>query len=106
MEGERFKDDRAVAWRQDPLSLPFPSVPPCGDFQKEPEMRIQIDRDLCIGAGSCVKIAPGVFQLDEEHKARVVAPNDGDEDAIWEAAQNCPTTAIILQDAAGKQLYP
>ena len=69
-------------------------------------MRIQIDRDLCIGAGSCVKIAPDVFQLDAEHKACVLDSNDENEDAIWEAAQNCPTTAIILQDAAGKQLYP
>lgn len=34
--------------------------------------KIVIDRDLCIGAASCVTIMPGVFQLDEENKAVIV----------------------------------
>jgi ferredoxin len=69
-------------------------------------MRIQVDRDLCITAGSCVEIAPEVFQIDDEHKAYVVDPDGADEDTIWEAAESCPTFAIILEDEDGKQLYP
>jgi ferredoxin len=69
-------------------------------------MRIKVDRDLCIAASSCVDIAPKVFQIDDEHKAYVVDPNGADEDTIWEAAESCPTTAIILEDENGKQLYP
>jgi ferredoxin len=69
-------------------------------------MRIHVDRDLCIGAGSCVQIAPAVFQLDDEHKAIVLDPNGADEDTIFEAAESCPTLAITLEDENGKQLYP
>jgi ferredoxin len=69
-------------------------------------MRIRVDRDLCITAGSCVEIAPEVFQIDNERKAYVVDPNGADEDTIFEAAESCPTSAIILEDASGKQVYP
>jgi len=69
-------------------------------------LRIRVDRDLCITAGSCVEIAPKVFQIDDERKAYVVDPNGADEDTIFEAAESCPTSAIILEDENGKQLYP
>jgi ferredoxin len=68
--------------------------------------RIRVDRVVCFTAGSCVEIAPEVFQIDEARKAYVVDPNGADEDTIFEAAESCPTAAIILEDADGKQLYP
>ncbi len=68
--------------------------------------KIVIDRDLCIGAASCVTIAPGVFQLDEENKAYVVNPEGADNDTIILAAQSCPTKAILLYDEDGNQIYP
>jgi ferredoxin len=69
-------------------------------------MRIRVDRDLCITAGSCVEIAPQFFQIDDERKAYVVDSNGADEDTIFEAAESCPTSAIILEDENGNQLYP
>lgn len=68
--------------------------------------KIYVDRDLCIGAASCVAIAPGVFQLDEENKAYVVDQHSADNETILLAAQSCPTKAIILIDEEGKQVYP
>lgn len=68
--------------------------------------KIYVDRDLCIGAASCVAIAPGVFQLDEENIAYVVNQNAADNETILLAAQSCPTKAIILIDEEGKQIYP
>lgn len=68
--------------------------------------KIYVDRDLCIGAASCVAIAPGVFQLDDENKAYVVDQNAADNETILLAAQSCPTKAIILIDEDGKQVYP
>ncbi len=32
-------------------------------------MKVRVDRDLCIGVGNCVALAPTVFKLDEENKA-------------------------------------
>ncbi len=83
--------------------------------------KITVDRNLCIGAASCVAIAPGVFELDAENKA-VIMKNDGtadsgpveygvlreaaDHDMLMLAAQSCPTKAIILHDEEGNQIYP
>lgn len=69
--------------------------------------RIKIDRDLCIGAASCVALAMKTFQLDSENKA-VVLDEDGDTaEAIKLAAESCPTKAIILEDSeTGDQEYP
>ena len=68
--------------------------------------KIYVDRELCIGAASCVAIAPGVFQLDEENKAYVVSPEGADDETILLAAQSCPTRAISLYDKDGKKIYP
>ena len=68
--------------------------------------KIVVDRDLCIGAASCVAIAPGVFALDEQNKAYVVNPDGADHETILLAAQSCPTRAIILFDKDGNQIYP
>src|SRR3989344_5889659 len=40
--------------------------------------RIKVDRNLCIGAASCVALAMKTFALDSENKA-IVLDMDGDE---------------------------
>lgn len=69
-------------------------------------MRIEIKRDLCIGAASCLAVAPGVFELDSEMKAIVKDQNAADGATILEAARACPTVAIYLYDDDGKQVFP
>lgn len=66
----------------------------------------KVDRDLCIGSGDCVRIAPKTFQLDAESKSVVIAQGVDSDDALKEAAQTCPVAAIILTDPTGKQVYP
>lgn len=68
--------------------------------------KIAIDRDLCIGAASCVAIAPGVFGLDKENKAYIVDLNGADNEMIITAAASCPTKAITLYDKKGNQIHP
>lgn len=68
--------------------------------------KIYVDRDLCIGAASCVAIAPEVFELDGENKAVVKNPHGADDETIMLAAKSCPTKAIILYDEEGNQIYP
>ena len=70
-------------------------------------MKPKVDRNLCVGAGNCVAIAPEVFAMDDEDMAVVVNPKGTDEDTIWKAAESCPMDAIILEDeATGEVLYP
>lgn len=69
-------------------------------------MRIEVKRDICIGAATCTAIAPDVFALDEELKAIVTNPQGADQDTILEAARSCPTLAIYIYDDADKQIFP
>ena len=39
---------------------------------------VDVDRDLCIGSGTCVRLAPGVFALDDEEISVVVDPHAAD----------------------------
>lgn len=68
---------------------------------------VTVDRNLCIGAASCIAIAPKTFVLDDEAKA-VFAPTAGEEseETILDSAKACPVAAIIIHDEAGKQVYP
>lgn len=68
--------------------------------------RIVVDRVKCIGANSCVAVAPGVFQLDDENLAYVTDPDSTDEDTIMLAAQSCPVLAVLLYDENGNKLFP
>ncbi len=69
--------------------------------------KITIDRNLCIGAGSCVAIAPQAFALDNEAKAIVLpTATTEDDNMILEAAKACPVAAIIVHDESGKQIFP
>jgi len=68
--------------------------------------KIVVDRNLCIGAASCIAVAPGVFELDGENKAVVYNDNGADPETILLAAKSCPTLAILIFDEEGNQIYP
>ncbi len=68
--------------------------------------KVVIDRDACIGAASCIAVAPGTFQLDDENLAFLVDPDAHDDETLLLAAQSCPTNAIIVYDAKGNQIWP
>ena len=68
--------------------------------------KIVIDRDLCIGAATCVTIAPGTFQMDDENKAILVDLQGNDAETVLMAAESCPTKAIFLYDEDDRQIYP
>ncbi|MBI3420763.1 MAG: ferredoxin [Candidatus Sungbacteria bacterium] len=68
--------------------------------------KIVVDRNLCIGAASCIAIAPGVFELDAQNKAVVYNEAGADAETILLAAKSCPTLAILVFDEEGNQIYP
>lgn len=61
-------------------------------------MRISIDRDRCMGSGSCGFYAPATFDLDDGLKAVVVDPAGDPPDRIRLAAESCPTNAITIEE--------
>jgi ferredoxin len=61
----------------------------------------EVDRELCIGSGTCVRLAPGVFALDEEDISVVVDPHAADISKLRLAADACPTEAIRIGEPPG-----
>lgn len=68
---------------------------------------IQVDRNTCIGAATCIVVAPEAFKLDEDGIATVTSTAlNVDDDTLFTAAQSCPTQAIRLFDSDGNQIWP
>ena len=61
-------------------------------------MRVEVDKETCIGCGVCVALAPKYFKLGEDGKSEVIKPevDPGDEDTVRTAAQSCPTGSIKI----------
>lgn len=85
-----------------------------GDFAVSPEnkskgpgkYRVKVIRSKCIGAASCVAIAPKVFVMDDKQLAYIISEDELDETKLL-AAQSCPTAAIVVEDMeTGKQIWP
>jgi len=71
------------------------------------KLKITVDRDECIGDGACVGDAPETFEMDDEDKAIVLETSGDDRETILEAARNCPTDAIKVEEkGTGEVLYP
>jgi ferredoxin len=63
-------------------------------------VRVVIDRRRCIGAGTCVVLAPSAFQWRQGDflKPELLDPSTVDEDMLREIAAACPTRAIVLEE--------
>ena len=69
--------------------------------------KVQVIRDLCIGAASCIAISPNIFVLDDENKAVIQEGQEDTPENIVLAAQSCPTKAVIVTDTeTGEQVWP
>ena len=60
-------------------------------------LEAEVDRDVCIGSGGCVFLAPGAFDLDDDGIAVAVDPSAASEDELLTAARRCPTRAITIR---------
>jgi ferredoxin len=68
---------------------------------------ITVDRDLCIGAATCIAVAPQTYILDSEAKAIILETADQEDDTIQlDAAKACPVAAIYIDDEQGNRVYP
>jgi class 3 adenylate cyclase len=69
-------------------------------------LRARVDRHRCIGAGTCITIAPTAFDWHEGDfaKAGVVDPASVEDELLREAALACPTAAITVEEV--EELLP
>jgi ferredoxin len=70
-------------------------------------LHVSVDHNLCVGNGTCLTIAARVFAHNAERQSEVVDPRGDSEEKILEAAENCPVSAIHVEDAeTGERLFP
>jgi len=70
------------------------------------DLRVRIDRTLCVGFGDCVTEAPEAFVLDDSGVAIFVKPEEVDRERLLRACDVCPVDAITVWDENGGQLVP
>ena len=60
--------------------------------------KVYVDEETCTGCGLCADACPEVFEVNEV--AHVIADSDltENEEAVLEAADNCPVDAISYEE--------
>ena len=62
-------------------------------------MKVSVDKDLCTGCGLCVDTVPDVFELvDDLASVKMATVKKNLYDAVREAADDCPSEAIIVEE--------
>ena len=62
--------------------------------------RIELDRDRCVGSGTCEALAPTAFEVDDDGVLAVLRAEPGEEELpdVRDAVTACPTRALALAD--------
>jgi ferredoxin len=62
--------------------------------------RVEVDRDRCVGSGTCEALAPAVFEVDDDGVLAVLRPEPGEGELadVRDAVAACPTRALALAD--------
>ena len=58
--------------------------------------KIEVNKDVCIGCGSCVAIASDTFEFGDDGLAQ--AKDNEITEEVRDAAEACPTEAIQLTE--------
>jgi len=63
-------------------------------------MHIKIDEELCTGCEVCADTCPSLFEIDEDGIAKVTVDEvpKNEEECAREAADNCPSEAITIEE--------
>ena len=63
-------------------------------------LRVRIDHELCEANGVCVRLAPEVFQLDDDDRLRLKQerPDEALRSRLAAAVRRCPKQALTIID--------
>jgi surfactin synthase thioesterase subunit/ferredoxin len=71
---------------------------------RRPAWRVVVDRDVCVGSGTCSAAAPHAFALDDEDKSTALLPVLAPDEDVRLAVELCPTAALRLTDTRTGQV--
>ncbi len=62
------------------------------------KLKVEIDKNKCIGCGVCVSLHPDLFEMGPDGKARFIGGDkEGNEKGVREAIASCPMGAIKIK---------
>jgi ferredoxin len=71
------------------------------------KLRVWVDHQTCVGNAMCETIATKTFRLNDDRQSEAVNSEGDNIEKILEAAENCPVSAIFVEDAeTGERLFP
>lgn len=70
------------------------------------DLKIRIDRTLCVGFGDCVTGAPEAFKLADDGVVVFVKPEETERQRLLDACDVCPVDALTVWDDTGRQIVP
>ena len=70
------------------------------------ELRVRIDRTLCVGFGDCITEAPEAFVLDESGTAIFLNLDGVERERLLRVCDSCPVDAITVWNENGAQIVP
>jgi ferredoxin len=70
------------------------------------DLRVAIDRSLCVGFAQCVDVAEEAFEVGDDEVVEFVRPEQVSRDRLIEACGACPVEALKVFDSDGNQLVP
>jgi ferredoxin len=69
--------------------------------------RIELNQAKCQSYNKCVATAPGIFELDDSRKVRLVGEDETTDDVVVKAARGCPYRVISVVDSeTGEEIFP
>jgi len=68
---------------------------------------LEVDHGTCVSSGMCVGLAPAAFELTSARQSSPKLAEVDPDDAVLDAAENCPVEAITITDAVtGAAVFP
>lgn len=58
-------------------------------------MSISVNKDICIGCGTCVSLCPSNFRLGEDGKSEPISQEV--TECVHNAVESCPVQAISIE---------
>lgn len=59
---------------------------------------VVVDKNICIGCGTCAAMCPKVFKMEADGKAVAFDPKGDTEENIQAALDACPVDAILWKE--------
>jgi ferredoxin len=70
------------------------------------DLRVVIDRGVCVGFAQCVDVAEGAFVVGDDDVVDFASPEQASRGQLIEACRACPVEALKVFDQGGTQLVP